>query len=299
MIRKNIILFICLSGMFLMTGCVEHYPEALIQSWISFSYPDERGDDKISEQGRIAYIDYYIFDSHDMLYAKHRVDDGQYKDVIADLPEGKISIVAWANFSGNDLLYAGTDITLDEWRVKLAKSQEQFDLSSGTLYQGIASRYITRTDRKIDVKLSHRHANLLVKLQGEGVVSNAQYECELVTGENIYLFKEGVKELTSNKSIMRESFIPMSTEGNGKTTIFRTYRLFYEEDKDATIEVFKEGSSIIKTGLKELVQEEELDIYNLYEQNIVIYIHIDKNDIISVSIKGTDWEVGEDGSIGV
>lgn len=297
-----------LIGICILTGCIKNDEKEcqvnLVRCVLTFDYPDVQGVDRIEEEGRIHHIDYYIFDPHGMLHANYRVtrEEG-YKSVPVDLPEGEITVVAWANLSESDVLPATPELPLDEWKLALAKSGEKQDVHSGTLYHAAHVLPVSKKGgREFTIHLKHRHANVAVRLEGSGVDAGALYECELMTGENMYGFKQGMKLGTGNNGYTWGTFKVLGrAQGTVLATLLRTYRLFEETDNHATIQLYKDG---VRTGeakkLEELMEEamQTQQIYTMHEQNILLYARIDKEGNVSFSVKlSLDWDEGAEGVI--
>lgn len=284
-----IIRSLLLSGLFFLGGCLQEPVPDKMSDVISFRYPDATGLDQIEEKNRIDSIDYWIFDAGGALYAKSRVKGSNaYKNIAVDLPEGDFTIVAWANLSPNELLSAEPVTTLSDVNVSLAKEEGKYDAYSGTLYHGMGTFKTTHEKKEYVVDLKHKHANIAVNLVGEGVVAGSRYTCELSMGENVYSFRDGVKIASGMASCHRAEFSPVTQKTDERqTAVLRTYRLFRETDKNAAIQIFKDGLPVGEPKLlNEILREDgaEVDIYDIHEQNLTLYIRIDGQGKISFSI---------------
>lgn len=297
-----------LIGICILSGCIKNDEKEcrvnLVRSLLTFAYPDVQGIDRIEEEGRIAHIDYYLFDSQGRLHANYRVSREEgYKSVPVNLPEGEITVVAWANLSESDVLPADPELPLDEWKLALAKSGEKHDVHSGTLYHATHVLPVSKKGGKeFTIYLKHRHANIAVRLEGSGIEAGALYECELMTGENTYGFKHGMKLGTGKSGYTWGTFKVLDrAKGTVLGTLLRTYRLFEETDNHATIQLYKDGVKIGEAKkLEELVQEamQTQQIYAMHEQNISLGARIDKQGNVSFSVSlSLDWNEGTGGFI--
>lgn len=290
-------------GLFSLWSCIQEPVPDNSSSSISFRYPDASGQDQIDGENRIDSIDYWVFDAAEVLYAKSRVKgNGAYKNIAVDLPKGDFTLVAWANLSRNELLSADPVTTLADLKVSLAKEEGKYDAHSGTLYHGMGTFKTTQGKKEYVVDLKHKHTNIAVHLVGEGVAAGSRYTCELSTGENIYSFKEGVKIASGLVGCHRAEFSPATQKTDERqTALLRTYRLFRETDKNAAIQIFKDGLPVGEPKLlNEILQEDgaEVNIYDIHEQNLTLYIRIDGQGKISFSIYlFYEWNLGTDEDI--
>lgn len=298
-----IIRSLLLLGFFSLWGCIQEPLPNQALSVISFRYPDSSGIDQIAQESRIDSIDYWVFDARGALYVKSRVKAGDsYKNIAAELPEEDFTIVAWANLSQNELLSADPVTTLDDLKVVLAKEDEKYDARSGAVYQGMATFKTTQEKKEYVVDLKHKHANIAVQLEGKGIVSGSRYTCELSTGENVYSFREAVKIPSETVGYQKAEFVPRAQGANGKqVAALRTFRLFRETDKNAAVQIFKDGLPAGEPKLlSEILQEDRVtaNIYDMYEQNLTLYIRIDGQGNMSFSINlFYDWNDGGSGEI--
>lgn len=293
-----IIRSLLLLGFFSLWGCIQESVPDQALSVISFRYPDSSGIDQIEQENRIYSIDYWIFDSGGVLYGKSHVKAGEaFKKIAADMPEEDFTIVAWANLSQNELFSADPVTTLEDLKVILAKEDERYDARSGGVYQGMATFKTTQQKKEYVVDLKHKHANIAVQLEGEGIASDSRYTCELSTGENVYSFREAVKILSETVGYQKAEFVPVAQRVDSKqVATLRTFRLFRETDENAAIQIFKDGLPAGEPKLlNEILQEDgaEVNIYDMYEQNLTLYIRIDGQGNISFSIYlFYDWNDG-------
>lgn len=290
-------------GFFSLWSCIQEPVPNNSSSSISFRYPDSSGEDQIDRENRIDSIDYWVFDAAEVLYAKSRVKGkGAYKNIAVDLPEGDFTLVAWANLSRNELLSADPVTTLADLKLTLSKEEGKYDAHSGTLYHGMGTFKTTQGKKEYVVEMKHKHANIAVYLVGDGVMTASRYTCELSTGENIYSFRDGVKISSGSVSRHRAEFSPVAQRADERqVAVLRTYRLFQETDKNAAIQIFKDGLPIGEPKLlNEILQEDgaDVNIYDIQEQNLTLYIRIDEQGKISFSIYlFYEWNEGVDEDI--
>lgn len=290
-------------GFFSLWSCIQEPVSDNSTSSLSFRYPDASGQDQIEGENRIDSIDYWVFDAAEVLYAKSRVKGKDtYKNIAVDLPKGDFTLVAWANLLRNELLSADPVTTLSDLKVSLAKEEEKYDAHSGALYHGMGTFKATQGKKEYVVDLKHKHANIAVHLVGEGVTSGSRYTCELAMGENVYSFRDGVKIASGRGGCHRAEFSPaVQRADDGQIAKLRTYRLFRETDERAAIQIFKDGLPLGEPKLlKEILQEDgaEVNIYDIHEQNLTLYIRIDGQGKISFSIYlFYEWNEGKNEDI--
>ena len=310
MIHVTILRLVSAFALLFLTGCIQNNdncPVNLMRCTLSFSYDNGQGEDVIA--GRVAAMDYYVFTGDGMLHAKHTVVGGDYKNLVVDLPEGEVAIVAWGNVTSDDVLLGSDKLPLNGWRMT---ARDNNNAKNGALYQGAARVKVSRDSRNHAIALKHRHANVMVKLGGSMIDPNGDYELKVTTGESRYIFETSVKENTGGKS---SYFSPFVREKEGSEHLLsssvRPYRLFAETDGDAMVTISGVGTggerlehsfSLPEELAKPRPSGEAVDVFNMYEQNVVLFVNIDGEGDVDISIGitvDTEWEDGGGGSIDI